>query len=680
MAPVASTLASSFSAAVLASIQEDAARLQIAHDPDGMLLDEVALAMLGQRGFAVLRWRDEVAFRLEYETRFRSAWDRGEQASESAVLIHYAGDTPEDLPWDVLHAATLHRLSLADWFSGLDLAVVRAVPNHLLDRLYDQYLADAPGALGAGASADFVLHHVYKIVDGVIEKESDFLRLLLDLHLQQVTLPTLLVDRLAASLSARTSLSSWPVRQLLADRLSFMSFIEDRWPIAVNAMLKGDIATHETMVTLYHPRVSGPASLPFADHSVRILVDNLFVEGLLPRLVIAGDVSRLPVWMRAGVVTDQADDDGRQLLRLLDILQTRLAQETLRHTEWEQIGWIWAEAQAIWHRLPLDRQQDHAVALGEARDAMDRAFAAWLPVRFGALASLPSISGPVMGHHVPAFLARKLVDSDSKLALVVMDGMAMDQWVLLQHLMERDAKQFDFQRKAMFAWLPTLTSIARQALFAGVLPRDLPSLASTQGEPAAWARFWAAHGVANHAVAYLRAIRRTDQLVQVDEVLADHRVRVVGLVVDAIDEMMHGMTLGSRGLHSQVTTWQEHGLLCGLFDRLLAAGFEIFVTADHGNIEARGTGTVTQGVLAETRGERVRIYGDQTLYQSTLDKLSASTVAGATTGLPAGRYPLYAAGRGAFVAEGDVIVAHGGPCIEEVIVPFVQVGRRAVTA
>lgn len=51
-------------------------------------------------------------------------------------------------------------------------------------------------------------------------------------------------------------------------------------------------------------------------------------------------------------------------------------------------------------------------------------------------------------------------------------------------------------------------------------------------------------------------------------------------------------------------------------------------------------------------------------------------MAGATTGLPEGRYPLYAAGRGAFIAEGDVIVAHGGTCIEEVIVPFIQVSRR----
>ena len=68
---------STFIAALLASVHPDAAPLQIAHDPDGMLLDEVAVAALNERGFAVLRWQDEVSFRLEYEPRFRSVWDDG---------------------------------------------------------------------------------------------------------------------------------------------------------------------------------------------------------------------------------------------------------------------------------------------------------------------------------------------------------------------------------------------------------------------------------------------------------------------------------------------------------------------------------------------------------------------------------------------------------------------------
>ena len=80
--------------ALLASVYPGAAPLQIAHDPDGMLLDEIALATLAARGFAVLPWQDEVTFRLEYETRFRGAWDDGRSPKESAVLIPFAGESP----------------------------------------------------------------------------------------------------------------------------------------------------------------------------------------------------------------------------------------------------------------------------------------------------------------------------------------------------------------------------------------------------------------------------------------------------------------------------------------------------------------------------------------------------------------------------------------------------------
>jgi hypothetical protein len=164
-------------------------------------------------------------------------------------------------------------------------------------------------------------------------------------------------------------------------------------------------------------------------------------------------------------------------------------------------------------------------------------------------------------------------------------------------------------------------------------------------------------------------------LATVDDALTDHRVRVLGIVVDAIDDMMHGMTQGARGLHSQVAVWQEHGLLGELFHRLLVEGFEIFVTADHGNIEARGAGKIADA-LAETRGERVRIYSDQTLFQARLDQMPSRALAGTTAGLPEGTFPLYSKGRTAFAADGEVIVGHGGQCVEEVIVPFVQVLRR----
>ena len=61
---------------ILGEFPSDLARLWIAADPDAVLLDERILAGLRARGFEVLPFEDPIAFRAEYEERYRQAWDR----------------------------------------------------------------------------------------------------------------------------------------------------------------------------------------------------------------------------------------------------------------------------------------------------------------------------------------------------------------------------------------------------------------------------------------------------------------------------------------------------------------------------------------------------------------------------------------------------------------------------
>ena len=76
---------------------------------------------------------------------------------------------------------------------------------------------------------------------------------------------------------------------------------------------------------------------------------------------------------------------------------------------------------------------------------------------------------------------------------------------------------------------------------------------------------------------------------------------------------MHGMEMGTSGMHNQVRQWAREGFLASLFDLLLTNGFAVFLTSDHGNIEAIGCGRPNEGAIAEVRGERVRIYSDDIL-------------------------------------------------------------------
>jgi len=158
--------------------------------------------------------------------------------------------------------------------------------------------------------------------------------------------------------------------------------------------------------------------------------------------------------------------------------------------------------------------------------------------------------------------------------------------------------------------------------------------------------------------------------------LSHPRIRVGGLVIDKVDKIMHGMELGTAGMHNQVRQWAEQPYLASLLDLLFDRGFRVFLTSDHGNIEAEGCGRPSEGAVADLRGERVRIYSDPLLRKKVAD-LFPDAVEWPPVGLPHDYLPLLAPSRKAFVREKERLVSHGGISIEEVIVPLVQIERKA---
>jgi len=98
------------------------------------------------------------------------------------------------------------------------------------------------------------------------------------------------------------------------------------------------------------------------------------------------------------------------------------------------------------------------------------------------------------------------------------------------------------------------------------------------------------------------------------------------------------------------------------------------VTADHGNVTATGIGIPKEGVLAETKGRRVRVYDHEDFREEVATKFPKS-IRWPGYGLPPDRHVLLAGDLKAFTDVGDRIVAHGGIALEEVLVPFVAISR-----
>jgi len=339
---------------------------------------------------------------------------------------------------------------------------------------------------------------------------------------------------------------------------------------------------------------------------------------------------------------------------------------------------LWAELAALSHDLDEPDRTTAAEHLRTLQPLVDQRFQEWTLTRYGSLSSLPS-DPPVMLHHVPRWLARRLRSTvDSRCALLVLDGLAFEQWSVLRGTLHRQRPELVFDERAVFAWVPTITSVSRQAIFAGLLPRYFPrSIGGTAAEPALWTRFWMDQGLLKRAAGYAKRLG-TGDLQAVAELVERPGLRVIGLVVDTVDLLLHGAVLGSGGLQAQVRHWAEQGFMARLLDLLLDAGFAVYLTSDHGNVEAAGIGRPAEGVLAAVRGERSRIFPTESLRDSLHGRFPAA-IAWPPLGLPPDFYPLLAPARGAFVGAGETVVSHGGISLEELIVPLVQIRRSAGT-
>ena len=327
------------------------------------------------------------------------------------------------------------------------------------------------------------------------------------------------------------------------------------------------------------------------------------------------------------------------------------------------------------HALDQAHAKELADLLQEVQQRSDERLVSWIARHYSDLPSLPVAAAPVMLHQVPRFMALRRGAGEKKVALLVFDGMAMDQWVQIREHITGRAPKLVFDEGACFAWLPTLTAVSRQALFSGLKPREFAdSIAGTSVEPSLWSRFWQDQGLRTSEILYRKAIRRIDQLDELTAELSKPSIKVAGLVVDTIDEFVHGAVLGKRGITSQIDSWCASGFVEQLFGLLLNQGFHVYLTADHGNVEAIGSGRPNQGVIAESRGERVRVYSTDLLRKQSAEQIP-ETIELPSPALPPDFLPLFAGDRMAFVQKGEPLVAHGGISVEELIVPFVEVNQ-----
>ena len=207
-----------------------------------------------------------------------------------------------------------------------------------------------------------------------------------------------------------------------------------------------------------------------------------------------------------------------------------------RHSDRIAFALKWAELSALIH-CENGSNHSHKLRFKDVRNALNTTFAAWLNEHYTSLINLPP-ANPAMLHHVPRRLARDMEDThNNRIALIVVDGLALDQWVTVRQYLQQHNSNLLMRESAIFAWIPTLTCVSRQSIFSGKPPLYFPSsINSTNNEEKLWKQFWESQGLSRLDIAYQRGLGDGDISSVLDSTIHTGKTKVVGLVVDKVDK------------------------------------------------------------------------------------------------------------------------------------------------
>jgi hypothetical protein len=362
---------------------------------------------------------------------------------------------------------------------------------------------------------------------------------------------------------------------------------------------------------------------------------------------------------------NQPEIDG-----LLNRYESEIPSMTSNHKNWLLFALKYAGLSSYIYR---ENNGDNIQRLSELCNKSNEKYSEWKKEHFSSLIITPYVT-PAMVHHVPHFIADVFLKTKRKQSLIIVDGLALDQWITVKDSMPRN--NYIFVDNALFAWVPTLTAVSRQAIVSGKKPLEFSaSIDTTNKEEAYWSLFWENIGLKRENVIYRKAFDDLDVIKELENIIIPSKTIAACFVINKVDNIMHGMEMGYQGFHNLLELYGKEGYLNTLISVLLEYDFDITITSDHGNIDCTGIGSPKEGALAETKGERVRVYKNEVL-RDAFQKQYPESYAWKPSSLPSDYFPLLSMGNHSFSVPGARSISHGSISIQETIVPFIKIERQ----
>lgn len=622
---------------VLEHFQAPFYHITLVTDPDSLLQDEAIISQLLKLGIDVVEFQDRAVFRYWYESQYRP------NPFNRYLLIHPKSDDISDIPYDIWAQGKHISICKSELFPMLSAPIVQELDFRTLDAL--SLMDDIPVKKSDNDTIDFLLKRIYKLPYDTIDSAAEYILLCISRHQLLFTIPETIEKYLIDALNHTNSNSQMFLSEFIQSSNALYSFLQQEW---------GNFLENDT-----------PENHPYWDTKLQDTLAGLFRIGKLKPIPCNKD--SLPDSLLFGV--KQLNEEQSQIVLITEHISQieKMLELDIDRRGWVNLIGLFGTAKSI--MFTLDSSSEISRKIKSLEHLIEERFALWLNNHYGALASLSDQHTPVMLHKVAEHMH---LQGSLKKAIIVLDGLSFVQWSQVRSELQ---SSFDFIENGTFAWIPTLTSVSRQAIFSGEIPKTYYStIHTTANEEKEWRACWAKYGIAPNHVTYEKSLGQREYNKSEIKALSKSSIKVAGLVVDIIDKLTHHTIQGHRGMHGQISIWLKTGYLQSLLHDLLEAEFDVYITSDHGNKESVGIGTIREGVLADTRGERVRIYNSEELRDRAAQKYSSQKWE--SIGLPDDFFVLAAKSGEAFVKEGEVVVSHGGTSIEEVIVPFVRVKKR----
>ena len=222
---------------------------------------------------------------------------------------------------------------------------------------------------------------------------------------------------------------------------------------------------------------------------------------------------------------------------------------------------------------------------------------------FGKLSVEMSPSAPVLVSRTMEYIT----DHSKKFVFIVMDGMSEFDW----RIISKSFADIHYEKGQSMAMIPTVTSISRQCLLSNKFPKELENPWSQSKEKKEFIECAKSLGFTEAQIGYERGYD------------ADFgaAVKCAAIIINDVDDMVHGQLQGRLGMYNDIKVLADQHRLVDTVRRMLAQGFDVYISADHGNTPCTGMGKLMKtGVETETKSRRMIVLKDFANKDSLFEK------------------------------------------------------------